>query len=96
MTAGGIGITLTAASNVAFIELGWTPSSHRQAEDRLHRIGQKSCVTSYYLIGAGTIEEEIAQLLDKKQSVIDSIVDGEATQEFSIMSELVKSLGKKI
>ena len=94
--AAGVGITLTAASNSVTVELAWTPSTHQQSEARLHRIGQKSCVTSYYLIGAGTIEEEIAQLLDKKQSVIDSIVDGEATQEFSIMSELVKSLGKKI
>lgn len=88
--AAGVGLTLTEASNVAFIELPWTPGALVQAEDRCHRIGQKDSVTIHYLLAAGTIEEKIAKLLDAKRKVLDAVLDGEKTAQTSLLAELMK------
>ncbi len=60
------GITLTRASNVAFLELEWTPAMHDQAEDRCHRIGQRDAVTAWYLLAANTIDETMARLIQSQ------------------------------
>jgi len=88
--AAGVGLTLTAASTVAFLELPWTPGDLSQAEDRCHRIGQKDSVNIYYLLASGTIEEEIAKLIDRKRKVLDAVLDGRQTEEESLLSELMK------
>ena len=95
--AAGIGITLTAASNVAFVELGWTPAEHDQAEDRCHRIGQEDSVNAYYFIGQNTIDEEISSLLDEKRVIVDAVLKGiEVSQkDLDVLSSLVKSLLNK-
>lgn len=92
LQAAGVGITLTAASNVAFIEMGWTPSSMQQAEDRCHRIGQKNAVNIYYLLGKSTIDIKIADLLTSKATNIDAIMDGEQAPELNIMANLIEYL----
>lgn len=74
--AAGVGITLTAASNVAFLELPWTPGELSQAEDRAHRISQKDTVNVYFLIAAGTIENAIAEMLEAKRGIVDAVTDG--------------------
>jgi len=88
--AAGVGITLTAASNVAFLELPWTPGALVQAEDRCHRIGQKCSVNIHYLLASGTIEEKIAALIDKKRRVLDAVLDGKETDQESLLTELMK------
>ena len=89
ITAAGVGLTLTAASTVAFLELPWTPGDLVQAEDRVHRIGQKDSVNIYYLLAQGTIEERIAALIDEKRKVLDSVLDGKETEDSSLLSELM-------
>lgn len=83
--AAGVGITLTSASNIAFLELPWTPGELLQAIDRVHRIGQTKGVNVYYLFTEGTIMDRIARLIHEKQLVINSVLDGEHTQERSLM-----------
>ncbi len=75
LRAGNVGINLTRAKYVIFAELDWSPAIHRQAEDRLHRIGQKNTVFAYYLIGNGTLDDHVANVLVDKSYEIDAIMD---------------------
>lgn len=75
--AAGVGLTLTASSDVAFIELAWTYADCCQCEDRAHRIGQKDNVTCYYLLGRGTIDHTIYKLIHKKKSIANEIMNSE-------------------
>jgi SWI/SNF-related matrix-associated actin-dependent regulator of chromatin subfamily A-like protein 1 len=88
----GQGITLTRSSNVAFLELDWTPAKHDQAEDRCHRIGQQDAVNASYLLAAGTIDETIATLLERKRAVIGAITDGREEDEEGVLDALVREL----
>ena len=81
LRAGNVGINLTTASYVIFAELDWSPAIHRQAEDRLHRIGQKNTVFAYYLVGNGTLDEHVVDILTDKTFEIDSILDAK-TESF--------------
>jgi uncharacterized protein (DUF3820 family) len=73
--AAGVGITLTAASHVLFVEFDWSPMIVEQAEDRCHRVGQSSSVLVQYLFFRGTIDEHLASLLASKQSTVKASLD---------------------
>jgi SWI/SNF-related matrix-associated actin-dependent regulator 1 of chromatin subfamily A len=93
---GGIGHTLTAASNVLFLELGWNPALHDQCEDRCHRIGQQDNVTAHYLLGRNTIELDIAELIEGKRAVCKQVVDGiEEVDEAGILEQLMERLANR-
>ncbi len=105
LKAASMAITLTKASKVAILELGWTPGEHVQAEDRLHRFGQLDYVMAYYFIAAGTIDEIIYKLLQKKQIIFDRAMGDkkggeELTQEqlagMHIGGDLIKGIIKKV
>lgn len=78
LRAGNVGINLNTSRYVVFAELDWSPAIHLQAEDRLHRIGQKNTVFAYYLIGNGTLDGHVASVLVDKGTEIDAIIDGAA------------------
>jgi SWI/SNF-related matrix-associated actin-dependent regulator 1 of chromatin subfamily A len=92
--AGGTGLTLHAASNVGFLELGWNPATHDQAEDRVHRIGQRDSVTAHYLMAPGTIDERIQRIIDAKRLVVTATTDGRIANltETSVLSDLIYDL----
>ena len=92
MRAASQGLTLTRASNVAFLELDWTPARHDQAEDRLHRIGQESAVSAWYLLAPNTIDETMAELLERKRTVIGAVTDGEVRDEEPLIEAVVRDL----
>lgn len=96
LTTAGEGITLTAASNVAFIEYGWSPSVHDQCEDRTHRVGQKDNVTAWYIQAKDTIDEDMLAIIEEKRRVVTSVHDGAPiTDDRSIVSELLRRMKNK-
>ena len=96
LKAAGVGLTLTAASNVAFVEQGWTPGDMDQAEDRCHRIGQRDNVMAWYLVSTVTIDADMAELISKKRESIALATDAEKAKiETSIMGDLLKKYAGK-
>ena len=96
LQAGGLGITLTAASKVITVELGWNPAIHQQAEDRLHRIGQKNSVNAYYFVGIDTIDDWIMELLQKKAVVVQATVEGtDPGVQMNMYEELLDRLKRR-
>ena len=87
-----IGITLTAASDVACVELGWNAAQMDQIEDRCHRIGQQDSVNAWWFVGEKTIDVKIAALIEKKRKSIAAIQDGVDDDGTSILDELIASL----
>jgi SWI/SNF-related matrix-associated actin-dependent regulator 1 of chromatin subfamily A len=75
LQAAGVGLTLTAASHVVFAELDWVPGNITQAEDRCHRIGQRSSVLVQHLVLQGSLDARMAQVIVEKQDVIDRALD---------------------
>ena len=71
--SGGVGLTLTAASNVLFVEFPFTYAACCQAEDRAHRNGQKNAVNCVYLLGRETIDEYMYELIQTKKTISDGV-----------------------
>ena len=76
LKAGGFGLTLTEADYVFLLDPWWNPQVEEQAVDRAHRIGQDKPVMVYRLVSAGTIEEKVMDLKEKKAELFDRVVEG--------------------
>jgi superfamily II DNA or RNA helicase len=86
LKAGGVGLTLTAADYVILYDPWWNPAVERQAIDRTHRIGQTRPVTAYRMVTAGSVEEKIRSLAERKSALSRSVIKAD--------SAIAKSLSK--
>lgn len=92
ITSGGVGLNLTAASNVAFFEWGWTPGENDQAEARVYgRANDPHGATAWYFRGRETVEDDHLELLVQKRKIVEGASDGRVTTKDSDMVELLLS-----
>jgi superfamily II DNA or RNA helicase len=75
LKAGGTALNLTSADTVIHYDPWWNPAARRQATDRAHRIGQRKPVFVHNLIVAGSVEEEMVRLQERKQRLADDLLD---------------------
>jgi hypothetical protein len=93
--AGGVGLNLTAATQVVFNDLDWVPANHWQAEDRAYRIGQTRTVNVTYLVARGTVDDFVQSVLEAKAALVNAVVEGEALAgdvSGSVLDELQRAL----
>ncbi|KAB2614179.1 TATA-binding protein-associated factor BTAF1-like [Pyrus ussuriensis x Pyrus communis] len=74
---GGLGLNLTSADTLVFMEHDWNPMRDHQAMDRAHRLGQKKVVNVHRLIMRGTLEEKVMSLQKFKLSVANAVINAE-------------------
>ncbi len=92
LKAGGVGLNLTAATNVIHLDPWWNPAVEDQASDRAHRLGQKRPVTIYRLIAMGTVEEQMLFLHERKRSLIAGVLSGKSQAAKLDTNELIAML----
>lgn len=88
--AAGVGLTLTASSNVAFVEFPWTYADCCQCEDRAHRIGQKDSVTCYYFLGRKTIDEKVYRIIQEKKNITNAVTGSTEDIEENIVDMVAR------
>jgi len=89
-----MGITLTRADTVVFVEREWTPAIEEQAEDRVNRIGQDAeTVHAVYMCVSNTIDERFSRIVSQKREVVQGVLDGGAPEERkALATELLVSM----
>lgn len=90
--AAGVGITLTASHNTVFVEYLFSAGKMVQAEDRIHRVGQKDMVNIWYLVVNDSIEERVIQILNQKMAMINAIVDDNKNDDVLVSKDIADVL----
>jgi SWI/SNF-related matrix-associated actin-dependent regulator of chromatin subfamily A-like protein 1 len=91
--AGGLGLTLTAATAAAMVEFPWTWADVEQAMDRAYgRVNDLHGLVMYYLLGNDTIDGDITSLIDAKRVIAEAVTDGGIGKTGSIAGELIRKL----
>lgn len=92
LKAGGFGLTLTEADYVFMLDPWWNPAAEAQAVDRAHRIGQERPVNVYRLIAAGTIEEKVMALQQRKARLFQAVMDDDALFGRALSADDIRGL----
>ena len=87
LKAGGFGLNLTKATHVIHFDRWWNPAVENQATDRAHRIGQTKTVFVHLFISAGTLEEHVDEILERKARVADSVITEQEWLEAAKLDE---------
>ena len=87
LKAGGFGLNLTKATHVIHFDRWWNPAVENQATDRAHRIGQRKTVFVHLFISAGTLEEHVDEILERKARVADSVITEQEWLEAAKLDE---------
>lgn len=91
---GGLGLNLTGADTVIFLEHDWNPTKDLQAMDRAHRMGQKRTVNVYRLITRGTLEEKIMGIQRFKTHIANTVVNRDNSNLQNMHTEQLLDLFK--
>ena len=92
LKAGGFGLNLTEADYVFLLDPWWNPATESQAVDRTHRIGQNRPVNVYRMVSAGTIEEKVMALRDRKAELFDAVMDDDAVFSSTLTADDIRGL----
>jgi superfamily II DNA or RNA helicase len=92
LKAGGSGLTLTEADYVYVLDPWWNPATEAQAIDRTHRIGQDKTVMVYRLVAAGTIEEKVVELQQRKRDLFDRVLEADGLMGGPLSPEDIRGL----
>jgi SWI/SNF-related matrix-associated actin-dependent regulator 1 of chromatin subfamily A len=87
--AGGVGITLTAASELLLLELPWTMADVEQFEARAHRMGQSSGVRSTSLLGENTLDEWMYDIIQEKKVIANAVTGTEDDIPVSMINKVM-------
>ncbi len=96
--SGNVGLTLTASSRVASVELPWTAADRNQCEDRVHRNGQKDGVECIYFLGENTVDEDIYEIIEAKSAMAGQVMGDtdEVATEHSVVNELINRFKERL
>jgi hypothetical protein len=94
--AASVGLNLQCASNVAFVEFAWHAADMDQAEARCHRIGVQGAVTSYWIAGEDTFDEDMIALIESKRGVAHAAISGgEIEKQADVVAWFEKLIERK-
>ncbi|WP_051713369.1 DEAD/DEAH box helicase [Actinoalloteichus caeruleus] len=92
LRAAGFGLTLTRASTVIHYDRWWNPAVEDQASDRAHRIGQAQPVTIYTLRTAGTLEDHIATVHERKRGLAEAVTSGGEAELLALSDDQLRDV----
>ena len=92
LKAGGVGLTLTEADYCFLLDPWWNPAVENQAVDRAHRIGQTRNVVVYRMVSAGTIEQKVMELAQRKAELFKSVLDADSMTSAALTADDIAGL----